>query len=1006
MFNARKLAVAFLALALALPVTDVSLAFAAPESKGGSTPQDLGSTEGGLGLTEPSEGLSDEGAPAAPVPPEASFLDTGNANASFGDGAEGSDEAAQEGIAVDPADAIEYVYLDEQVVTLGQEQYIAFGLLDENAVITQAEITFLKSNTAEEVSYPADTMAQNAALFTLKFSDEQDATGYQLLEIAYSVAGSPDTYRADFSALSGQQEGDGYCFDVVTSQVAGVLPAEPSEDGEVTAFAITDGGDFIAADSVEDALAVADADGVDKVDAGESIVDPEALSSPGLPDSDAAASPSWLDSLTSVLAPLQAYAAASPAREDYLIVALDPGHGGSDPGTSGNNLIEKDLNWKIAQACSTELLAYTGVSVMLTRAENENPGLQDRVDRAVACGADVFVSLHNNAGGGTGSEVWVPNNATYNNGTHVVGEELASKILAQLTKLGLVNRGVKTRDNTTNEKYPDGSLADYYTVINASRRAGIPAIIVEHAFLDNANDAAKLKSDAFLTSLGKADATGIAQEYSLATNASAQSAALVKYRSHISTLGWESYVYDQKVSGTTGKSRGIEAFDIQLQNQAAAGSIQYNAYVTGAGWQGWKNSGEAAGTTGQSTTVQAMQVRLTGDMANKYDVYYRVHVSNIGWLGWAKNGASAGSVGYGYNAEAFEVALVAKGAAAPGSTATPFKENNTGTSVAYQAHVADIGWQAQVTDGATAGTTGRGLRMEALKVSLASQEYPGGIQYNAHCADIGWQGWKSNGQMAGTTGQSRQMEAVQVMLTGEMADRYDVYYRAHSENFGWLGWAKDGESAGSAGYGYRMEALQVRLVPKGGPAPGSTDAPFREKAVTASTPIMGGTNTNAAQMARYFTASGHAYPAAVYASKGAPTIQDFCQIVYNEATAEGVRPEIVFCQAMYESGWLGFGGDVQASQCNFCGLKTKDGSAFATFPDVRTGERAHIQHLKAYAVSGLKASDLAYPCVDPRFDLVAKGSAPTLEGLNGKWAVPGTGYGERIASMINDLYKA
>ena len=1006
MFNTRKLAVAFLALVLALPVTDVSLAFAAPESEGGNAVQDSDGVGGDLDSTESSDSLLDEEDPTALAPPGASPLDVDSAKASSEEGTEGLNEDASEGVVVDPTDVIEYVYLDEQVVTLGQEQYIAFGLLDEDAVIAQAEITFLKSSTEEEVSYSTNTVAQNAALFTLEFSDEQDATGYQLLEIAYRVAGSSDTYRADFSALSGQQEGDSYCFDVVTPQVADVLSAEPTEDGEVTAFAITDGGGFVAADSVEDALAIADADGVDKVDAGESIVDPEALSSQDPSDSDATTSPSWLDSLASVLTPLEAYAAASPAREDYLIVALDPGHGASDPGTSGNNLVEKDLNWKIAQACYTELLTYTGVSAMLTRAENENPGLQDRVNRAVACGADVFVSLHNNAGGGTGSEVWVPNNATYNNGTHVVGEQLASKILAQLTKLGLANRGVKTRDNTTNEKYPDGSLADYYTVINASRRAGIPAIIVEHAFLDNASDATKLKDDTFLASLGTADATGIAQQYSLVTAASAQSAALVKYRSHISSLGWETYVYDQKVSGTTGKSRGIEAFDIQLQNQTTTGAIQYNAYVTGIGWQGWKDSGEAAGTTGQSKTVQAMQVRLTGNMANRYDVYYRVHVSNIGWLGWARNGASAGSVGYGYNAEAFEVALVAKGAAAPGSTATPFKESNTATSVAYQAHVAEIGWQAQVTDGATAGTTGRSLRIEALKVSLASQEYPGGIQYNAHCAYIGWQGWRSNGQTAGTTGQSRQMEAVQIMLTGEMADRYDVYYRAHCENFGWLGWAKDGASAGSVGYGYRMEALQVRLVPKGGAAPGSTSNAFREKAVTASNPIIGGTNTNVAQMARYYTSSGHVYPAAVYASKGAPTIQDFCQIVYTEATAEGVRPEVVFCQAMYESGWLGFGGDVQASQCNFCGLKTRDGSAFATFPDVRTGERAHVQHLKAYAVSGLKASDLAYPCVDPRFDLVAKGSAPTLEGLNGKWAVPGTGYGERIASMINALYKA
>ena len=121
-----------------------------------------------------------------------------------------------------------------------------------------------------------------------------------------------------------------------------------------------------------------------------------------------------------------------------------------------------------------------------------------------------------------------------------------------------------------------------------------------------------------------------------------------------------------------------------------------------------------------------------------------------------------------------------------------------------------------------------------------------------------------------------------------------------------------------------------------------------------------------------------------------------------EAVAEGVRPEVLFCQAMKETGWLQFGGSVKPQQCNFGGLGAVTSSAEgASFSNVRTGLRAQAQHLKAYA----STAALKNPCVDPRFDLVTRGIAPKLENLNGRWAVPGTGYGEGILAMIGELYK-
>ena len=177
-----------------------------------------------------------------------------------------------------------------------------------------------------------------------------------------------------------------------------------------------------------------------------------------------------------------------------------------------------------------------------------------------------------------------------------------------------------------------------------------------------------------------------------------------------------------------------------------------------------------------------------------------------------------------------------------------------------------------------------------------------------------------------------------------------------------------------------------------------------EDAVPVSrTPIMGASQASVEQMAAYYRKSvgESTYPASVYKDYGAPTLQDFCAIVLEEARAEGVRAEVVFAQAMKETGWLRFGGAVKVEQCNFCGLgavNSAPGNA-ASFKDVRTGIRAQVQHLKAYA----STDPLAQACVDPRFDLVKRGCAPLLEDLNGKWAVPGDGYGESIAKMIDTM---
>ncbi len=139
-------------------------------------------------------------------------------------------------------------------------------------------------------------------------------------------------------------------------------------------------------------------------------------------------------------------------------------------------------------------------------------------------------------------------------------------------------------------------------------------------------------------------------------------------------------------------------------------------------------------------------------------------------------------------------------------------------SVSYQTHVANIGWQNGVSDGAMAGTVGRGLQLEAIKINVKS-DADIGVIYTTHVKNDGWHGNSFNGEQSGTTGQNKHVEALMLKLTGKDADKYDIYYRVHAQNYGWLAWAKNGEAAGTSGYAYRLEAIQIVVTAKGDAAP-------------------------------------------------------------------------------------------------------------------------------------------------------------------------------------------
>lgn len=169
--------------------------------------------------------------------------------------------------------------------------------------------------------------------------------------------------------------------------------------------------------------------------------------------------------------------------------------------------------------------------------------------------------------------------------------------------------------------------------------------------------------------------------------------------------------------------------------------------------------------------------------------------------------------------------------------------------------------------------------------------------------------------------------------------------------------------------------------------------------------IMGSSSVTVQQMVNYFKYVMPTYPS-YYQGTEIETIEQFCQVYYEEAKAEGVKVEVAFCQAMLETGFLKYGGDVDISQYNFAGLgATGNGVHGNGFSSPREGIRAQIQHLKAYA----SKAPLNQECVDVRFSKVKRGTAIYLEWLGiqenpygGGWATA-KNYGVRIKKMIDKL---
>ena len=836
--------------------------------------------------------------------------------------------------------SFQYLYISQPSLSLGAMQEAAFATASDSDVLTSASLSFV-SNSGEERSVEASAFSGNAAGFT--FGQDLLVARYFLTGITYQVKDSNAIYSVDLSS-------EDYSFDVVNSS-----SSSDSVDNidDLSVYYADENGNPVEAFSIEEALSGSEGDG-----------------------------------------DIAAYSVDSrSARKNVRVVALDAGHGGSDPGAQGNGKSEADLTWKIVSACKTKLENY-GFKVILAREQSGSYGSSDflyRVQRCVNQGAQAYISFHINSGSSAahGAEVYSPtvNGADYTQ----VSYELAQKVQNNLVALGLTNRGVFQMQ-----------VGDEFAVIRCARDAGIPGILIEHGFISNWGDANKYFSDAGCKRLGEADADAIIAQFPKSSWLDYSSVFDADYylNKYPDVNEWangsKNKALDHFINyGMSEGRRGSEAFDVQsyyneYPDLRAAFGTDLASYYSHYLMYGKKEGRHATGCS----KLKGAATKAGGvDYAPVYDPEY--YLSRNGDVEKAFTKSTYGGVtmvddsavlrhfiNYGMSegrrgSEAFDVQSY--------YNEYPDLRAAFGTDLAsYYSHYLMYG--KKEGRHATGCSKLKGAATKAGGVDYAPVYDP--EYYLSRNGDVEKAFTKST--YGGVT----------------MVD--DSAVLRHFINYG-MSEGRRGSEAFDV-YSYRTRYLDLRK------AYGSNlkeyylhylEYGMKEHRNGSSMTgfegyIMSSSFTSYEDAAVHYgrTVGKHTYPTSVYKSKGSASIDEFCKILYEEASFEGVCPEVLYAQVMKETGYLRFGNLVQANQCNFGGVgATGPGNPGYTFSSVREGLRVQAQHLKAYATT----EPLNNPCIDPRFNLVSRGCAPKTTDLNGRWAVPGKGYGEGLNAIVLDV---
>ena len=748
-------------------------------------------------------------------------------------------------------------------------------------------------------------------------------------------------------------------------------------------------------------------------------------------------------------------------RNTNLVVALDPGHDSSHAGASANGVREEVLTLKIAQYCKAELENYAGVSVYMTRtsAACPHPGgssakdIEQRVADAAKAGASIYVSIHLNSSKSSsakGAEVIYPN-LSWKPQVGADGKRLAKLIEDELVGIGLERRAIYSKNTTIGETYEDGSISDYFTVQISAKEHGIPGIIVEHAFVTNSSDVNNyLNNEAGLKKLGVADATGIAKYFGLEKEGWQKDSKGWWYQSGSGYLknqwalingNW--YYFDsdgymrtdwQKIKGSWYYLGCTNDGAMKTGWQKIKGSWYYlgdaNDGAMKTGWEYingfWYNFGKAGDGSMKTGWYKPNENwyylggsedgRMQTDWKKIDNSWYYLGGTDDGYMrtGWQKLGdvwyylgdANDGAMKTGW--KKISGSWYYLGDANDGAMKTGWEYINGFWYNFGKAGDGSMktGWYKPNENWYYLGGSEDGRMQTDWKKIDNSWYYLGGT-------DDGYMrtGWQKLGDVWYYLGDRNDGS----MKTGWYVIDGKKYYFDQSSGIMQTGWKQiegawyyfDDKGVYDASKKHTDITDNNGTINNGGNTSTKKDeGNIESKVVEGTYLIEGTTSVSVKQMTDYFRQSKYSYPTDIMKKGGASTLEEFCQIYYEEAEKEGIKAEVAFAQAMKETGWLQFKGDVKAEQYNFAGMgATGNGVTGESFKDVREGVRAQIQHLKAYG----STKDLNQTCVDNRFKYVERGCSIYVEWLgipnnpeNKGWAAA-DGYGVDIVKMIQKM---
>ena len=396
--------------------------------------------------------------------------------------------------------ALNFIMVESDYIETPGTQKVVASVGTADSELEDVRLTYRNNDTKEEFEAEVTDKVEDMVLFELAFDNESQTGAYELLSLTYTLDGEEctvDLADEDMEVRFGVNK------EVETNPDQFLVEdgAETAVDADMEASVVTmnEDGEVVSETTVADVLN----NGMGEI---------AALSKGKTASTEA----------------------ISSNVSDDLVVVLDAGHDSTHGNSNSNSgVTEAEIVLKIALYCKAELETYSGVKVYLTRTTAACPYgggitarqcLEKRAEYAKNVGADVLVSLHLNSlsyGSANGAEVYYPN-SNYNKKIGEDGKALAEDIIKKLEALGIKSRGIKTRDAQT-DKYPDGSVADYYTLMRECKNKGVLAVIVEHAFLKDSTDYANfLNTDEKIKKLGVADAEAIAECYGLTKNSSAK----------------------------------------------------------------------------------------------------------------------------------------------------------------------------------------------------------------------------------------------------------------------------------------------------------------------------------------------------------------------------------------------------------------------------------------------------------------------------------------------------